>query len=61
MPADSLAMSYGALGTVNGGARLVSSALVGLTWTALSPILGFGLAAVLMATGTLALQRIGTD
>jgi MFS family permease len=56
--ADTLVMSYGALGTVNGTAKFVSSATVGLVWTAVSPTLGFGLAALLMTAGTLALLRI---
>lgn len=55
---DKLALSYGALGTVNGGAKFLSSASVGLLWTAISPAFGFGLAAVLMALGTLALMRV---
>lgn len=52
---ETLAISYGALGTVNGVAKFVSSATVGVVWTAVSPTLGFGLAALLMAAGTLAL------
>jgi MFS family permease len=59
--ADTLAMSYGALGTVNGAARFASSAMVGLVWTAISPALGFGVAALLMAAGTLSLRRVGPD
>ncbi len=55
---DTLTISYGALGTVNGVAKFVSSATVGLVWTAVSPVLGFGLAAVLMIAGTLALSRV---
>lgn len=55
--ADKLGISYGALGTVNGSAKFVSSALVGVLWTAVSPTFGFGLAAVLMITGTLDLVR----
>lgn len=55
---DTLAISYGALGTVNGAAKLISSASVGVVWTAVSPVLGFGLAAALMALGTLALMRV---
>ncbi len=47
-----LMVSYGALGTVNGVAKFVSSASVGLVWTAVSPSAGFGLAATLMAAGT---------
>lgn len=52
---ETLAISYGTLGTVNGAAKFVSSATVGVVWTAVSPTLGFGLAALLMAAGTLAL------
>ncbi|HEY1217195.1 MAG TPA: hypothetical protein VGE93_26510 [Bryobacteraceae bacterium] len=54
---DTLEVSYGALGTVNGIAKLVSSTSVGLIWTTVSPVLGFGLAALLMAAGTLVLFR----
>lgn len=56
---EQLAMSYGALGTVNGTTKFVSSALVGVLWTVVSPVVGFGLAAVLMGAGTLALVRVG--
>ena len=55
--ADKLAMSYGALGVVNGTAKFISSAAVGVLWTAASPVIGFGTAAVLMAAGTIALIR----
>jgi MFS family permease len=55
---DMLAMSFGALGTVNGTGKLVSSSLVGVLWTVVSPVFGFGLAAVLMAAGTLGLARV---
>ncbi len=55
---DTLAISVGALGTVNGTAKFISSAAVGLLWTAVSPILGFGLAAAVMLAGTLALARV---
>ncbi|VVE36986.1 Multidrug resistance protein MdtH [Pandoraea eparura] len=59
--ADTLVMSYGALGTVNGTAKFISSATVGVLWSSVSPTLGFGLAALLMAAGTLALLRVGND
>jgi len=36
----------------------ISSASVGVVWTAVSPVVGFGLAAVLMAAGTLTLLRV---
>jgi hypothetical protein len=55
---DMLAMSFGALGTVNGTSKFVSSSLVGVLWTVVSPVFGFGLAAVLMAAGTLGLTRV---
>jgi len=44
---------------VNGTSKFVSSSLVGVVWTVVSPVFGFGLAAVLMAAGTLALLRVG--
>jgi MFS family permease len=56
--ADTLATSYGALGTVNGMAKLISSSAVGVLWTAVTPEFGFGLAAALMLIGTVALQRV---
>jgi MFS family permease len=56
--ADTLATSYGALGTVNGTAKLISSSAVGVLWTAVSPEFGFGLAAILMVAGTFAMQRL---
>lgn len=54
---DQLGMSYGALGTVNGSAKFVSSTMVGVLWTTVSPMAGFGLAALLMAAGTVVLMR----
>lgn len=50
-----------ALGTVNGTAKFISSATVGVVWTAVSPTLGFGLAALLMTAGTLALLHVGNE
>jgi len=58
---DTLAMSIGALGTVNGAAKFVSSTLVGVLWTVVSPGFSFGLAAVLMAAGTVVLSRTGRE
>jgi hypothetical protein len=52
---DTLATSYGALGTVNGTTKFISSTLVGVLWTATSPVIGFGLAALLMAVGAFSL------
>ena len=56
--ADTLATGIGALGTVNGTARFVSSTAVGLLWTGVSPLAGFGCAAALMAAGTAALLAV---
>ena len=58
---ETLAMSYGALGLVNGTTKFVSSTLVGIVWTTASPVLGFGLAAALMIAGTLVLTRIAVQ
>ncbi len=55
---DILTMSYGTLGAINGIARFVSSATVGVVWTIGSPALSFGLAAMLMLMGTLTLARL---
>lgn len=55
---DTLATSYGTLGTVNGAAKFVSSAAVGVLWTAVSPSVSFAVAAILMAAGALALVRV---
>ena len=56
--AETLAISYGALGTVNGTAKLIASVAVGILWTAVSPIFAFALAGLLMAVGTLFLARM---
>lgn len=53
-----LAMSYDALGTVNGASKFVSSSAVGILWALVLPIFSFGLAAVAMAAGTVALLRL---
>jgi len=51
-----LSTSIGALGTVNGVAKFISSAAVGILWTAVSPVFGFGVAALFMTAGTLVLS-----
>lgn len=50
--------AYGVLGTVNGIGDFVSSSLVGFLWTAFSPVIGFGVAAFVMALGTLFMTRV---
>lgn len=56
--AKTLATGYGTLGTVNGVAKFASSTLVGFLWTAVAPVAGFAVAALLMLGGTLALARL---
>jgi MFS family permease len=55
---ETMTLSLGALGTVNGAAKFLSSAMVGLIWTAVSPQLAFVLAAGFMLAGTLAIWRV---
>jgi MFS family permease len=55
---ETLGTSLGTLGTVNGTAKFVSSTAVGLLWTIVSPVFSFGLAASLMAVGTIMLVRL---
>ena len=55
---DIRGISYGALGSVNGIGDFVSSVAVGLLWTMVSPVLGFGLAAFVMALGALAMATL---
>jgi len=53
VPQELRGTGYGLLGTVNGIGDLISSSVVGLLWTVISPVAGFGFAAILMLTGTL--------
>ncbi|VVE75948.1 Multidrug resistance protein MdtH [Pandoraea captiosa] len=55
---DTLTISYGALGAVNGGTKFLSSAVVGTVWSVVSPLFAFGGAAALMLCGALALRRV---
>ncbi|KZE29598.1 MFS transporter [Crenobacter luteus] len=59
VPAETMTFGIGAMGTVNGSAKFLSSATVGVLWTAASPTLAFALAAALMLAGTLAIFRVG--
>jgi MFS family permease len=56
--AETMTLSIGALGTVNGAAKFLSSATVGVVWTAVSPVLAFALAAGFMLAGMLVLLRV---
>jgi MFS family permease len=48
---DTRGVAMGMLGTVNGIGDFFASTMVGILWTATSPVVGFGCAAVLMACG----------
>lgn len=58
---ETLALSIGALGTVNGTTKFFSSTMVGVLWTAVSPMFSFGLAAVLMIAGTSVLFLVNRE
>ncbi len=51
---------YGTLGAVNGAGDLIASALLGTLWTALSPVIAFSTAGVLMTVGAVAVLAVGT-
>jgi MFS family permease len=55
IPTSVRGTAFGVLGTVNGIGDLASSVLVGVLWTAISPVAGFGYAAIAMALGALVL------
>jgi MFS family permease len=56
--AESRGIAYGVLGTVNGIGDLVASVLVGLLWTAVSPVAAFAYAAAAMAAGAVVIARV---
>jgi len=57
VPAATRGLAYGVLGSVNGVGDLVSSATLGVLWTAASPALAFAVAAGVMAIGTVVMAR----
>ena len=58
MSTKTLGTSFGALGTVNGTAKFISSTAIGVLWTFVSPVFSFAVAATLMVAGTIALARL---
>ena len=54
-----LGTSLGALGTINRTAKFISSAAVGILWSAIYPTCGFAVAASLMTLGTILHIRTG--
>ncbi|MCX7816066.1 MAG: MFS transporter [Syntrophales bacterium] len=57
---ETLTLSYGVLGTVNGVTKLISSSLVGILWTFFSPVIGFTFAAFFMIVGVFTLVWLRT-
>jgi len=61
VPLEIRSIGYGILGSVNGVGDFVSSLVVGFLWTAFSPVIGFGFAAVVMAVGTLVMFKLPNE
>ena len=57
VPSPSRGTAYGLMGTVNGVGDLIASILVGTLWSAVSPVVAFDCAGVVMLAGTLLLIR----
>jgi MFS family permease len=55
---ESRSTGFGVLGTVNGIGDFISSAIVGILWTLLSPFYGFAYAAILSFAGAIVLAII---
>jgi MFS family permease len=55
IPSETRGIGMGVLGSVNGIGDFTASSVVGILWTAISPIVGFGFAALLMFIGALVL------
>jgi MFS family permease len=53
-------MAFGILATVNGAGDFLSSAIVGLLWSAFGPTLAFGYSALLFITGAVLVVRVGS-
>jgi len=63
LPENLRGTGYGTLATVNGIGDCASSSVVGLLWTAISPLVGFGYGAVLTILGSgllFAMRKQGT-
>ncbi len=51
-------VAYGVTGSVNGVGDLISSAIVGIVWSFYSPVLAFAYAAMMMASGAIAIRWV---
>jgi len=57
IPTETRGIGMGVLGTVNGIGDFGASVVVGVLWTAVSPVAAFGFAASLMLLGAVFLMR----
>jgi len=58
IPGETRGVGMGVLGTVNGIGDLGASVIVGVVWTAVSPVAAFGYAAIVMLVGAFALLSV---
>jgi MFS family permease len=58
LPEDVRGTGYGVLATVNGAGDFMSSIIVGLLWSTVSPAAGFAYATILFAIGAIVIYRI---
>jgi MFS-type transporter involved in bile tolerance (Atg22 family) len=58
LPEDMRSTGYGVLAAANGLGDFVSSVLVGVLWTTVSPAVGFAYAAILSLVGAALLLRV---
>jgi len=58
IPSEIRGIGMGVLGTVNGIGDLCASVIVGLLWTAISPVAAFGFASAVMLIGTVVLINL---
>jgi MFS family permease len=61
IPTETRGIGMGVLGTVNGIGDFGASVIVGLLWTAISPIAAFGFAALVMLVGAVVLISVRTQ
>ena len=58
IPSETRGIGMGVLGTVNGIGDFGASVIVGVLWTAISPVAAFGFACVVMLVGTVVLFNV---
>lgn len=58
IPAETRGVGMGVMGTVNGIGDFAASAVVGLVWSAVSPAAAFGISALVMLIGAIAMMNV---